>query len=1095
MKQHIDSYNYFVNVELAKILAANARLTSDADPSFYLRYVDIRVGRPEVTEEQDLSVKAVTPQDCRLRDLTYAAPILVDVEYTRGKQIVERKDLLIGKMPVMLKSSRCVLENKSIDEMSHLKECPYDPGGYFVVKGTEKVILIQEQLAKNRIIIERDFKEQICASVTSSTHERKSKTNIITNNSKLYLKHNSLSDNVPICIVMKAMGIIADQEIVYLVGQDVLQDLLPSLQECAAAQVFTQLQALEYVGGKVRSMKGKFGGGSFFKSKVDEARDTLAQVVLCNVPVVNFHFQSKAIFIATMIRRILHAMRDESLIDDKDYYGNKRFELSGQLLALLFEDLFKRFNGELKRQADLSLAKTNRVAPFDILKNVRPDFITQGLNNAISTGNWIVKRFKMERAGVTQVLSRLSFIAALGHMTRITSQFEKTRKVSGPRSLQPSQWGMLCPSDTPEGESCGLVKNLSLLTHVTTDDEEAPIARLAYNMGVEDIELLNGAQNDDTTLYTVFLNGAILGVHSQPEDFVKTLRALRRMGKVGEFVSVYTHLRHRCIYISCDGGRVCRPLIIVENGQPKINSNHLNQLNQGLFTFDDFIRMGLIEYVDVNEESSAFIALSEKDLRAGYTTHLEIDPMTLLGACAGLIPYPHHNQSPRNTYQCAMGKQAIGAIAYNQNQRIDTLLYTLVYPHKPMVKTKTIELIGFEQLPAGINAIVAVMSYSGYDIEDASILNKYSVDRGFGRCFVMKKFTTNIRKYANQTSDRIVYTSHDGNESLKARHKNVDLDGLTRVGERLLSGSIIVNKQVPKNTMDDMPNLSSLGSNDYKPAPLVYKGAGASYVDQVLLTSNDMDHFLLKVKMRSLRRPELGDKFSSRHGQKGVTGMIVNGEDFPFNDKGVSPDLIMNPHGFPSRMTVGKLIELLAGKAGLMEGKLKYGTAFGGDKVLDVSKILIDHGYSYSGKDMLTSGVTGEQIGCYIFMGPVYYQKLKHQVMDKMHARARGPRAVLTRQPTEGRSREGGLRLGEMERDCLIGYGASMLLIERLMVSSDAFPVHVCKECGLIGYEGWCQYCKKSDTLGKIQIPYACKLLFQELQSMNIVPRLTLKKI
>ena len=891
------------------------------------------------------------------------------------------------------------------------------------------------------------------------------------------------------------MGMESDQEIVNLVGSDVLEELLPSLEECSSAKVFTQFQALEYVGHKVRSNKGKFGG-SFFKPKAEEARDTLAQVILCNIPVVGFHFQSKAIFVATMMRRILLALKDESLIDDKDYYGNKRFELSGQLLALLFEDLFKRFNTELKRQADIVLMKPVRAAPFDILKNFRADFITQGLNNAISTGNWVVKRFKMERAGVTQVLSRLSFIAALGHMTRITSQFEKTRKVSGPRSLQPSQWGMLCPSDTPEGESCGLVKNLSLLTHVTTDEEEAPVARLSYNLGVEDIELLCGEDMYTESLYTVFLNGTIIGVHREPHKFADTIKKLRRRGKVREFVSVLVHNQHRCVYLSCDGGRVCRPLIIIEKGQPMIESKHISQLIQGFYTFDDFLRLGLIEYLDVSEESAALIALSEKDIIPGKHTHLEIDPMTLLGACAGLIPYPHHNQSPRNTYQCAMGKQAIGAIAYNQNQRIDTMLYLMVYPHKPMVKTRTIELIGFEQLPAGINAIVAVMSYSGYDIEDASILNKYSVDRGFGRCFVMKKFTTSIRRYTNQTADRIVMpeTSSES-EAFKARFKTLDLDGISRVGERIASGGILINKQMPKNTLDNVANPYNLPDDQYKNCPVGYKGAGASYVDQILLTSNDSDNFLLKIKMRSLRRPELGDKFSSRHGQKGVTGMIVHGEDFPFNDKGVSPDLIMNPHGFPSRMTVGKLIELLAGKAGLMDGNLKYGTAFGGDKVLDVSKILIQNGYSYSGKDMLTSGVTGEPIGCYIFMGPVYYQKLKHQVMDKMHARARGPRAVLTRQPTEGRSREGGLRLGEMERDCLIGYGASLLLIERLMISSDSFPVNICKICGLIGYENWCQYCKKGEHLSKINIPYACKLLFQELQSMNIVPRLTLQNL
>jgi DNA-directed RNA polymerase III subunit RPC2 len=318
------------------------------------------------------------------------------------------------------------------------------------------------------------------------------------------------------------------------------------------------------------------------------------------------------------------------------------------------------------------------------------------------------------------------------------------------------------------------------------------------------------------------------------------------------------------------------------------------------------------------------------------------------------------------------------------------------------------------------------------------------------------------------------------------------VDGIASPGERVEPGKVYINKQTPINTTDTLANPDNIPESAFRSSPMSYKGPTHAYIDKVLLTSSAEDHCLIKVLFRSTRRPELGDKFSSRHGQKGVTGIIVQQPDMPFNHQGICPDIIMNPHGFPSRMTVGKMIELLAGKAGVLEGCYHEGTAFAGHKVDYLSKILIKHGYSYSGKDQLTSGITGETLSAYIFFGPVYYQKLKHMVMDKMHARARGPRAVLTRQPTEGRAREGGLRLGEMERDCLIGYGASMLLLERLMLSSDAFQVNVCKTCGLLGYEGWCQYCKSTSNVSNVKIPYACKLLFQELQSMNIVPRLRL---
>ncbi|XP_031570048.1 DNA-directed RNA polymerase III subunit RPC2-like isoform X2 [Actinia tenebrosa] len=1091
VKQHIDSFNYFINVEIKKIIKANEKITTDADSVWYLKFLNIYVGTPDVEESFNIT-KPISPHECRLRDMTYSAPITVDIEYTRGQQRVVRNSLPIGRMPVMLRSSNCVLTGKSPAELALLNECPIDPGGYFIVNGTEKVILIQEQLSKNRMIVDTDRKGNVCCSVTSSTAERKTKTDIITKGGKFYLKHNTLTEDLPVVVIFKAMGLESEQEIVQMVGceEDIVGNFTPSLEECHKLQIYTQLQALKYMGKKVR-VRATWGKS---RSKVDEARELLAHVLLAHIPVHQYNYRTKCVYMALMIRRVILASANEAHVDDRDYYGNKRLELAGQLLSLLFEDLFKRFCGELKKIADQTIPRP-RAAQFDIVKHMRQDLITNGLVHAISSGNWVIKRFNMNRAGVTQVLSRLSFISALGMMTRITSQFEKTRKVSGPRSLQPSQWGMLCPSDTPEGEACGLVKNLALMTHITTDQDEEPIIRLAYNLGVENVNLLSGEETSRASVYLVFLNGLFLGVIKDYKKLVRTFKLMRRAGYVNEFVSICPNHKLRSVNIAADGGRVCRPYIIVDKGQPRVTDKHIKELNQGFRSFDDFLHEGLVEYLDVNEENDSEIALSEKHVTKS-TTHLEIEPFTLLGVCAGLIPYPHHNQSPRNTYQCAMGKQAMGSIGYNQRNRIDTLLYFLAYPQVPLVRTKTIDLIHFDKIPAGQNATVAVMSYSGYDIEDALVLNKASVDRGFGRCLVYRKQVCTLKRYANQTFDRVMGPSKDAQTGeVIWRHRPLDADGIGSPGERVENKQILINKSMPVVTTTPLQSGTpgQPPQPEYKDVPISYKGSEGVYIERVLITSNPEEAFLIKMLLRQTRRPELGDKFSSRHGQKGVCGLIVNQEDMPFTDLGICPDIIMNPHGFPSRMTVGKLIELIAGKAGVLEGHFGYGTAFGGDKVDDICKELMNHGFNYAGKDYVTSGITGEPLTAYVFFGPVYYQKLKHMVLDKMHARAKGPRAVLTRQPTEGRSRDGGLRLGEMERDCLIAYGASMLLIERLMISSDAFEVDVCGECGLLGYSGWCHYCKSSHNIASLKIPYACKLLFQELQSMNIVPRLSLK--
>ncbi|KAI5146655.1 DNA-directed RNA polymerase III subunit RPC2 [Nematocida ausubeli] len=1054
-RHHIESFNHFVEREIKTVLRTNNFIDSDVDSAFYMKYTDIRVEPPSV--EENMVKRYITPEECRIRNMTYSGDIVVDVEYTRGKDIISSRNVVVGKMPIML-GSRLSLQQKdfmesnigvissNIRQINNPKytrpknECPYDIGGYFICKGVERVLLMQEQLAKNRILIENDFRGDLCAVVTSSSLERKSKTKVVMKKKLLYLAHNSLTEDVPLNIVMKGMGITTDLEIDILIGQPT-----PSI-----VHIRTELEALAWIGSRIKTRAGG----------IEEARLFLCDIILAHIPGIGTDMRRKAEYLSVMARMLIDTADGnvDSLQNDKDFVGNKRIELTGQMLSLLFEDLLKRLNTEIKKALDRVLCKRARAQEMDALHFLvmNRGLITTGLLRAISTGSWSLKRFRMERAGITQVLTRLSRLSAIGMCSRVSSQFEKTRKVSGPRALHCSQWGVFCPADTPEGEACGLVKSLAMLTEITPNEDESGVISALSFLGVEDISAISPGDLEGAS--KCWVNGVIIGTCSDPERMARELRSVRRSGRIPSTVGVWVN---KDLYISTETGRLTRPLIIVENSLPRLTRNHIRLLREGYKTVNDLLNEGLIEYIDQNEAKNSLIAVWSTEI-TDKTTHLEIDPAAILGYVAGVIPYPHHNQSPRNTYQCAMGKQGVGVTGVDQRRRMDGANFFMVNPQRPLAATRGMEIIKYNDLPAGQNLTIAVMSMSGYDIEDALVLNKASIDRGIGRALLFKTHALSLRTYPGGSADTIVG------------------EGIPPPGMKVQEGTTFIDRRTP------------MGSK----AGAVYRGLDGASVDKTAIMRTGDDLITIKTVLKEHRIPRIGDKFSSRHGQKGVVGLILPQEDMPFNELGMSPDLVMNPHGFPSRMTVGKILELVTGKC-ISNGSKKLtqyaATAFGGVTAQSIADELVSLGYSETGKETLVCGTSGEQIPVRIFFGPVFYQRLKHMVTDKMHARARGPRAVLTRQPTEGRCRDGGFRLGEMERDCLIGYGASEILIERLVISSDKFMAHVCSECKLIISPNGCPGCSAA-VVQKIQMPYACKLLFQELIAMKIAPRIILKE-
>ncbi|ORC89093.1 putative DNA-directed RNA polymerase III subunit [Trypanosoma theileri] len=1094
LNHHIASFDHLINVELRRILLneSNREIKSSIDPDFSIRYTNIRVCPPREIIGKGQLPKSVSPHECRTRDLTYRGDMIVDVEYTsrdRSKRSCVETDIKIGTIPIMLKSSSCNLYGKSREELIAMRECPLDPGGYFVIKGVEKVCLVQEQQSKNRVIIEADDNGNIVAHVQSKTHYSISKCSVMFKKGRIVMVHRSFKEDIPIVIMLKALGMESDQQIAQHIGTTpAFQSVLfACFEQAAALGVKTQDDALQFIGERRKETTWEVDDAQqrhIQKSKADNAAEFLGNVLLCHIREGeiqrDWNFRHKALYVCFMVRRMIEASVDSSLLDERDFYGNKRFETTGTLMGLLFEDLLKQFNRVVKTAMDHQISKKDTIKPFNVkqLMESKMEVIQNGMRVAISSGRWELKRFNMSRQGITQVLSRLSYIACIGMMTRLASSFEKSRKISGPRSLQPSQWGMVCPCDTPEGESCGLVKNFANLSQVTLDMDDSFVRSAAHNLGVEEADCITPMEF--LSYYTVFLNGILIGIHRYPNRLCRGVRALRRSGRLHPHVSIATNDRQKSVQIGCDGGRIVRLYIIVNNAKPAVTSTHLDHLSSGKCTINDFLAEGLVEFIDVNEANDCLIAVYPKDIEK-YTTHLEIEPLSLLGVVAGIIPYPHHNQSARNTFQSAMGKQALGTIAYNQYIRSDTVLMLGAYPQRPLCRTKAMNLTNYEKLGAGINAMVCVMSYSGYDIEDAQVYNRCALDRGYGRCVVLRKHEVDMERLPNGEYDVILPP-----DSNFGKCKALNSDGIASKGAIVRQFDILVNKYTPVTSSDPRPN------------PLVYKYPQPAVVDHVIITppgdserSMDVEQ-KIKVVTREVRIPEPGDKFSSRHGQKGVVGLITDGVNMPFNEKGITPDMIMNPHGFPSRMTVGKLLELVSSKVSALTGIFGDGTAFGGNKAEDMGIELLKHGFNYHGKDVFYSGITGEMMQAYVFFGPIYYQRLKHMVTDKMHARATGPRSMLTRQPTEGRSRSGGLRVGEMERDCMVGYGASNLLNERLLLSSDLFTVDTCRSCGFLGYCGYCPYCNTKNTVSHVNVPYAFKLLLQELQGMGISIRLSL---
>jgi len=1092
VRQHVDSYNEFVDSGLQGIIDEVGSIPIEIEEyPLKIKLGKIEIGTPRVTEV-DGSERPVYPTEARVRNLTYAAPLHLEMTPVIGEREGQTEIVYIGDFPVMLRSKICPLSRLTPDEMISIGEDALDPGGYFIVNGAERVVVALEDLAPNKILVDVEktgVNPVYKAKIFSTTLGFRARTEVtLKSDGAIYVMVPGVPAEIPLVVLMKALGIQEDLRIAEMVSQEeMIQNQLDQSFEKSQG-ILTVKDALLYVGNRLAP-------GQVEDYRAKKAETVLDRNFLPHIGRTPAERNEKACFLTEITTRLIELKLGRRDPDDKDNYSNKRLKLAGALVADLFRISFRNLIRDLKYQ--LERITIRRHQELSITNAIRPGIITERIQHAVSTGNWV-----RGRVGVTQLLDRTNFSSTLSHLRRLQSPLSRSQPNLEARDLHPTHWGRLCPNETPEGSNCGLVKNLALSSILSIGIDSREFVQRLRRMGVIPIEEADSKATSEGT--KVVVDGLIAGISRTPSQLVEELIRMRRAGEISSEVNAAYFPPEReyargCVYVNCDGGRVRRPLIIVENGLPKLAREQIEAVQRGEMRWEELVEKGIIEYLDSDEEESALVALDASKISKD-TTHLELASYTMLGICASVIPYAEHNQSPRNAYESAMAKQALGVSCTNFFNRVDSRAHLLHYPQMPLVRTKPMETINYDDRPAGQNCVLAVLSFQGYNMEDAIVVNRSSVDRGLARSSFFRIYEAECRQYLGGLRDKFEIPEAGTRGYRGDRYyRLLEEDGIISAEADVAGNTVLVGRTSPPRFLEEYREFEVKGPTK-RDSSVGVRPSEVGVVDTIFVTESIEGSKLVKVKVRDTRVPELGDKFASRHGQKGVIGLLVPQQDMPFTEDGIVPDIIINPHAFPSRMTIGQFVESLAGKVGALRGDPVDGTPFSNEGPEQLRDMLLRLGFSRSGSEIFYNGIDGKKFTADVYVGVVYYQKLHHMVSDKMHARARGQVQMLTRQPTEGRARGGGLRFGEMERDCLIGHGASALLRDRLLEESDKYTVMICEVCGLLAYHDIkqnkyiCRICGERAVISPVSLSYAFKLLLQELMALGVAPRLNISE-
>ena len=1152
VKHQIESYNHFISVQLENTLnmfnptIINSENDYIRDNDIYrlqieINFKNLKIHRPQIYENNG-ATQVLFPSVARLRNFTYSSSVLVDIhiEYTvlngegyTNKNVYKKQlnNIYIGKIPIMLKSNICVLQQYKYLDSDSTGECKHDPGGYFIINGSEKTVIGQERAAENQIYCFNLSKnsskwtwsaEMKCIPDWKAISPKQiniliSKKNNEFGNS-LYLQIPRIKNPIPLFIIFRAFNIISDRDICKLIVLDLnnlekdkikkrmLYYLKASIVD--ANNCLTYNDAVNYIANNVIYVPLNQDREKAGTKKYNFALDVIANDIFPQCRTV----KEKVYLLGHMTNVLLKTNFGVIEETDRDSYVNKRIDLVGNLLNNLFRNYFnklvKDMNKLIIKEINNGSWKSNEnyeniINTTNIYKIIKSTTIENGIKRALATGDFGIKQVNSNKVGVAQVLNRLTYIASLSHLRRINTPIDKNGKLIAPRRLHNSSWGFLCPAETPEGGSIGIVKNLSFMAHITIPSDSQPL----YDNVINDIININEIDNNYPDLHEkvkVFINGVWVGITENPKQLYNNLKKKKAAGIINVYTSIVFDINLLIIKICNDSGRLCRPLFKVINNKLLYTDNIINKIKNNELSYDDLmlsckIDNSVIEYIDSGEQNNILIAIkpsqmkNNKDSNIVYKyTHCEIHSCLIFGILASCIPFLEHNQSPRNTYQSAMGKQAMGVYITSYRNRMDKCGYVLTYPMRPLVDTRLMNIIKLNKIPSGEQVIVAIASHTGYNQEDSILFNKGSIDRGL---FTSTIYSTEKDEDKKLFGNQEIRSRPDPSNTKNIKFANYDKinkDGIISENTLVEDRDIIIAKIIPiKDNKNDF--TKTIKNQDES---RMYRTNEETYVDKTLLSCNGDGYNFCKIKLRNFRKPLIGDKFSSRHGQKGTIGNIIPESDMPYTEQGIRPDIIINPHAIPSRMTIAQLKETLMGKILLELGLFGDGTPFQEYDINTLAKQLQNCGYESHGNEILYDGLTGEQLTMNVFIGPAFYQRLKHMVSDKQHSRSIGPMVNLTRQPAEGRSRDGGLRFGEMERDAMISHGASRFTKDRLYDSSDAYSVYVCNQCGIIvKYNDKesihsCNVCKNKTDFKMVNIPYSCKLLFQELQTMNVVPRI-----